>query len=83
MSETTTRARVLFASEDESEDQAEEFFLEPDWDQMIAEFGEPDLMLDVDWAFHWPTDPPKPPVKRRAPRSTTTTARTRTRTRKS
>ena len=82
MSETATRARVLFVGEGESEEQAEEFFLEPEWDQMIAEFGEPDLMLDVDWAFHWPTDPPKPPVKRRAPRSTTT-ARTRTRTRKS
>ena len=83
MSETTTRARVLFVGEGESEEQAEEFFLEPEWDQMIAEFGEPDLMKDVDWEFHWPTDPPKPPVKRRARRTPAATTTTRTRTRKS
>ena len=77
------RARLLFVGDGESEDQAEEFFLEPEWDGMVAEFGQPDLMKEVDWAFHWPTDPPKPPVKRRAQRSTPATTRTRTRARKS
>ena len=75
------RARLLFVGDGEDEDQAEEFFLEPEWDQMVAEFGLPDLMLEVDWAFHWPTDPPKPPVKRRAQRTGTTRTRT-TRNRK-
>ncbi len=65
MSETTTRARVLYVDDDTQDGEGEEFFLEPDWDQMLAEFGEPDLMKDVDWVFHWPVDPPKPPVKRR------------------
>lgn len=69
MSETTTRARVLYVEEDAQDGEGEEFFLEPDWDQMLIEFGEPDLMKDVDWEFHWPTDPPKPPVKRRTRRT--------------
>ena len=50
---------------------------------MQISYGLLDLMKDVDWECHWPTDPPKPPVKRRARRTPAATTTTRTRTRKS